>query len=447
MASFSLQPGGLVGERYRLRQMIGAGGMGAVWSARDEAQGRDVAVKFLHPSLLRDPMAVQRFFQEAEAGTQLRHANIIETYASGRHVPPDGKDPIPYLVMELLDGEPLTETMQRLGPLWLGAALVLMRDVARAADAAHRAGILHRDLKPANVFLHRGKDGTVTPKVLDFGVSKLLDPALDVGLTSTGMLVGSPSYMSPEQALAKKDIDARSDVWSIGVMLHRCLTAQLLFPVSGSEGMLKHIVEKDVTLDGVEGLPPEVTALLRKCLRRNREERFAKASDLADAIEAAVRERSLETDLRALLPADTAPAAPRPPPDDATEAQSSPPFAREREETQTKLTAAVPARKSAGWVLPVAAVMGAGVVLMAVLGPSSAPHAPQPSAAQSPVEAAPAVAAVVAPPVTPTQEPLPAAGRPAPAASVVPAPVPSARRPWQRPQTARPTDVVRHPGF
>jgi len=138
MASFSLQPGGLVGERYRLRQMIGAGGMGAVWSARDEAQGRDVAVKFLHPSLLRDPMAVQRFFQEAEAGTQLRHANIIETYASGRHVPPDGKDPIPYLVMELLDGEPLTETMQRLGPLWLGAALVLMRDVARAADAAHR---------------------------------------------------------------------------------------------------------------------------------------------------------------------------------------------------------------------------------------------------------------------------------------------------------------------
>ena len=212
MASFSLQPGGLVGERYRLRQMIGAGGMGAVWSARDEAQGRDVAVKFLHPSLLRDPMAVQRFFQEAEAGTQLRHANIIETYASGRHVPPDGKDPIPYLVMELLDGEPLTETMQRLGPLWLGAALVLMRDVARAADAAHRAGILHRDLKPANVFLHRGKDGTVTPKVLDFGVSKLLDPALDVGLTSTGMLVGSPSYMSPEQALAKKDRKALEGV-------------------------------------------------------------------------------------------------------------------------------------------------------------------------------------------------------------------------------------------
>jgi serine/threonine protein kinase len=298
----SLRPGHLVERRYRLREPIGVGGMGAVWAARDEREGRDVAVKFLHPALLRDPVVIQRFLQEADVGSQLRDASIVQSYGSGRYVPEAAKEPVHYLVTELLIGEPLSETLHRLGRLPPGPALAVMRDVARAADIAHRVGVLHRDLKPANVFLHRPPGGGVVPKVLDFGVSKMLDPAKDAGLTTTGMVVGSPAYMSPEQALGRRDIDARTDIWSIGAMLHRALTGQPLFAAMARPHAEPVLGDKHLAIDALSVLPGGILGLVRKCLRQNRQERFAHASDLADAIDDVLRAQRFSTDLDPLLP-------------------------------------------------------------------------------------------------------------------------------------------------
>jgi serine/threonine-protein kinase len=461
MASFSLQPGQLVGQRYRLRQMIGAGGMGAVWSAADEADGREVAVKLLHPALLRDPLIIQRFFQEAELGAPLRHPFIIETYGSGRHPLPDGKEAVPYLVTELLDGEPLSDVLRRVGTLPLGPGLAMMRDVAIAADTAHRAGVLHRDLKPANVFLHRRRDGLVVPKVLDFGVSKALDPTLDVGLTTTGMLVGSPSYMSPEQALGKRDVDARSDIWSIAVMLHRALTGKSLFPITGAPGMLKHIVEKDVVLDDVAGIPAEVVAVLSRCLRRDRRERYATAAELAAALDAALSQLGLAGDLAPLLGLDTPPAADGAPALEEAGAQTShdppegPTVSLSREETDSRLAVSVRPGRPRSWALPMAGVVGAalalGLALVAsrAMTPASTPAAPGPTVAVTSLPTGAPAAETPPPPSTPAPSATPSAPPPAVQATPRPtaAPAPPAGRRGQPPPPPRPSDVVRKPGF
>jgi serine/threonine-protein kinase len=451
--------------------MIGVGGMGAVWSSLDRTTGREVAVKFLHPTLLNDPLTVQRFLQEGEVGRQLRHPFIVETLSAGRHETADGKEPLPYLVTELLDGESLSDVIRRLSRLPVGPALTLVSHVAEAVEAAHQAGVLHRDIKPANVFLHRERDGSVAPKVLDFGISKLLDPLLDVGLTTTGMLVGSPMYVSPEQALGKRDIDGRSDVWSIGVMLHRILTGEPLFSQSGT-AVLSQIVGKDVTLDHMAGFPQPVVDIVWRCLRRDRTQRFARAADLAHALDEATRALGLSPDLRGLLPAlppssatlaatqvlpqeardalaraSLAAAPPEPP------TVASPPPVHDVDVTKTPLSATTPLPADQGrskWTLP---SVGIGVGLALLLGFLVLPSQP---AVEAPKVAAtaPLPAPTPAPTATETTEPAalpPPAPPPIPAASVVPSAHPKPRvlppPPHGRPpQPAGPT-VIHDPGF
>ena len=288
----STEPGALVAGRYRLQGIVGVGAVGTVWSARDEESGEDVAVKLLAGAKREDPIALQRFLLEAEAAFALRHRSIVEVRASGR------VEGGPYIVMERLRGRTLGDVLAttRLAP---ADAVEIVRCVAEGLAIAHAAGIVHRDIKPANVFLHRA-GGEVIPKLLDFGIFKFLDPAQDGGLSMTGDVLGSPTYMSPEQIRTPRDVDHRLDLWALGMVLYRATTGGFPFDARDQGKMLVEIASKDLALS-LDDAPPAVAAIVRRCLRRARDERYASATELADDCVAALVELGVEPDLRALV--------------------------------------------------------------------------------------------------------------------------------------------------
>src|SRR6185503_1947788 len=210
----------LISGKYRLTQRLGAGAMGEVWEATNELTGCKVALKrILNPT---DDLR-RRLLQEARACGSLEHRNIVKVYDV---VETDNGDPI--LVMQRLTGETLAEMLRRKRKLEPPLAASIGRDIACALGAAHDAQFVHRDLKPANVFLHREHDvgeGEFVLKVLDFGVSKSMAPG-DGPATITGMVLGSPAYMSPEQVRMAKDLDPRTDLWSLGIILFEMVTGE-----------------------------------------------------------------------------------------------------------------------------------------------------------------------------------------------------------------------------
>jgi serine/threonine protein kinase len=290
---FELREGLRLGGRYRLLSPLGEGAMAAVWKARNEGTEREFALKLMHPESALDPMAVQRFLQEARAAGCLRHRGIVEVYDVERVASPPDDVPSwlngsPYLVMELLDGESLEQRLLRSqgGRLPAKELVAIVADAARALSCAHAAGIVHRDVKAANVFLHRDGDGHVV-KVLDFGVSKLLDPMLDASLTRTGTIVGSPAVMSPEQARGERDIDARTDVWALGVLLYRGLSGRYPFEGTNRNAVLRAILaDEPQPLDASdpEGTRP-LAELVGRCLSKTRDGRPATAAALAEELE------------------------------------------------------------------------------------------------------------------------------------------------------------------
>jgi eukaryotic-like serine/threonine-protein kinase len=219
-----LAAGVLVGE-YQVEKKIGEGGFGAVYLAVHPLIGKRVAVKVLSREYSSNPQMVQRFIEEARAVNQIRHRNIIDIFSFG--VLDDKRQ---YFVMEYLDGKPLDVVLREKGRLRPEEAIPLLRQVARALDAAHAAGIAHRDLKPENVFVSYDDDGNAFPKLLDFGIAKLLGESQRSGQhrTRTGQPIGTPYYMSPEQCLGKS-VDHRTDIYSFGVMCHELLTGKLPF--------------------------------------------------------------------------------------------------------------------------------------------------------------------------------------------------------------------------
>ncbi len=289
----AFQPGDLIGGRYRLMRIIGAGAMGTVWSARNESTDRDFALKLMLPDAAKNPIALQRFFQEAKASGRLRHRSIVEVYDLGRveatpALPNDPRAGTPYLVMELLEGEPLDSVLRRRKRLAIGTALRMIRDVGRALDVAHKQRIVHRDLKPANIYLHKTLDGTIVPKILDFGISKLVGPThFDAVATSIGTVLGSPAYMSPEQAAGETDVDGRSDVWSLGVILYKALCGTVPFSAANYNALMMAIARNTHPPlgDRVEGLPPEIEPLVNRCLSKERDGRFESSKALADELE------------------------------------------------------------------------------------------------------------------------------------------------------------------
>jgi len=234
-ADTELRGGEPVGE-YRIEGKIGEGGFGAVYRAVHPVIGKTAAVKLLHRQFSSNPQMVSRFIAEAKAVNQIRHKNIIDIFSFGAM--PDGRQ---YYVMELLEGMTFDRYIKQRGRLPIEEALPILRAIGRALDAAHAAGIVHRDLKPENIFVQFDEDGVATPKLLDFGIAKLLGDSEQHHKTRTGTPMGTPYYMSPEQAFGRA-IDHRSDIYSFGVMTHEALTGRVVFDgESVMDVLFKHV--------------------------------------------------------------------------------------------------------------------------------------------------------------------------------------------------------------
>ena len=234
-------PGPLAGTvlgRYLLVRLLGEGGMGAVYEATHQDLGRRVAIKILHPRYAESEKARSRFLREGQAASRIRHPNVADVYDVGI----EGVHP--YLVMELLEGADLAQVIEREAPLSVQRTADLLVPVVAAVAIAHDQGVVHRDLKPGNIFLSAERNA-IKPKVLDFGVSKLIDHEDAPSLTDTGTFLGTPHYMSPEQAQGAKHVDVRSDQYSLGVILYECATARRPIEEDSMYPLLRRIVQGD----------------------------------------------------------------------------------------------------------------------------------------------------------------------------------------------------------
>ncbi|HVJ90155.1 MAG TPA: serine/threonine-protein kinase, partial [Labilithrix sp.] len=218
--------GAILSRRYALKRVIGAGGMGTVFESTSPDDGRPVAVKLLGADYRGDSEIKARFLEEGRMCQRLIHPNIVRVFDVA-----EAEDGTPYIVMELLEGVALSAYTRSGVRIPVGQAAAILQGVLGGLGAAHAQGIVHRDLKPENVVLAREPNGTFAAKILDFGIAKVMDLAGGMGSkTRTGVLLGTPAYMSPEQIKNSKDVDARSDIWSAGVMLYEMLAGRVAFP-------------------------------------------------------------------------------------------------------------------------------------------------------------------------------------------------------------------------
>ena len=269
----------VIAGKYRLEQPLARGGMGSVWVARHLALDLPVAIKFMDVAMASLDESLVRFEREAKLSARIRSPHVVEVLDYGTDL---GR---PYIAMELLVGEHLGERLRREGRIWLPDAAAIALQVAKALRRAHEAGVVHRDLKPANVFLCRVDDDDEIVKLLDFGIAKS-DRGDDGEVTKTGVVLGSPSYMSPEQVRGIKYIDHRSDLWSLGVLLYRALTGQMPFQGESNLDVALRIAGDACPLATglAPDLPPEVDAFFARALARDRDERFQSAREIATAI-------------------------------------------------------------------------------------------------------------------------------------------------------------------
>jgi serine/threonine-protein kinase len=274
--------GVVVAGNYELGALLGRGGMGAVYRARQRSLDREVAVKILRAEALAYPGARERFEREAKAVARLKHPNIVAVHDYG--VAPEVGA---FIVMELLTGRSLGEELERNGPMAIGSAVAVMRQVCAAVGAAHAAGVLHRDLKPDNVVLEPGEGSAVTAKVLDFGLAKLTDAASGPRptLTKSGVIMGTPAYMSPEQCRGEA-LDARSDVYELGCVLYEMVTGRPPFVAETSfDVMTQHAtVEPTPPSELTPQVPQPVEAAILKALAKRPEQRFESAAELGEAL-------------------------------------------------------------------------------------------------------------------------------------------------------------------
>jgi len=269
--------GRVLGDRYRIISRLGQGGMGSVYLAEHVTLGKRMAVKVLRPEFSRDEELLDRFQHEARAASQIGQENIVEVFDFGHT--PEGEA---YFVMEALDGESLARVLHRDGPMPVARALPIFLQICRALGAAHQRGIVHRDLKPENVFVLRRTDGTDFVKVIDFGIAKGPGAPNAKRLTRAGSIIGTPEYMSPEQASATS-IDQRSDVYAFGVLAYETLTGRL--PFDGDTPLatlMKHQSDAPVPPRQLRPeLPPEVEEVVLRALVKRPEGRQQSMEELA----------------------------------------------------------------------------------------------------------------------------------------------------------------------
>jgi serine/threonine-protein kinase len=270
----------IVAERFRLNRMIGRGGMGSVWHATHLGLDTACAIKFIEGDFASLPEAHARFEREAKAAAQLRSPHVVQIMDNGVW---EGR---PYIAMELLDGEDLKKRLAS-GKMLPNEIASILTQVCRALSKAHALGIVHRDLKPDNIFLVRDDDREIA-KVLDFGIAKRQD-TVDGSNTRTGAMLGTPYYMSPEQAQGTKSVDHRSDLWSLAVIAYQAITGKLPFQSEALGDLLvKIIVHPIPTPSHVAQVPPGFDAWFARATQRDPAQRFQSAKDFADSLTLAI---------------------------------------------------------------------------------------------------------------------------------------------------------------
>ena len=434
-----LRIGDVVGGKLVVEGVLGVGGMGVVLSARHQQLGQKVAIKLLRPAAAKYPEAVSRFLREARAAVNLQSTHVVRVMDVGTL-----DSGMPYMVMEHLTGSDLSALLEARGPLPVAEAVDYVLQGLEAVAEAHTIGLVHRDLKPANLFVTRMPDGSNLVKVLDFGISKAVQGAAnDPSLTATTAVLGSPMYMSPEQLRSSKNVDARTDLWAVGVILYELVSGRYPFEDDTVTGVCARIAaDPPIPLRTHRAdLPPPFDAVVMRCLEKDVSRRVQTVSELAAALRPfASPEGQLAVDRIARI------AGAPPPPISSVPIRVELPrgtaFATSDAVTATHAAPTNPPR--AGKAVRLA--IGVSLVVVAVLGTFIAlrswPAARTPEhASVRPATAATVPAAAQTAIVPPAPPAAGAASSPAPsAASSTPAPAGSAQ-----PASSRPT-LSRAPG-
>jgi serine/threonine-protein kinase len=279
-----VEAGQILAEKYRVDKVLGEGGMGVVVAATDLQLERVVAIKFLLPEYLQHKEAAQRFMREARSAVKIHSEHIARVIDI--NTMPNGS---PYMVMEYLQGADLSQVLEQRGRIPIEEAVLYVLEACDAVAEAHAYGIVHRDLKPANLFLANQADGSSKIKVLDFGISKSTIPSnsgLDAALTRTSSMMGSPLYMSPEQMRSTRDVDARTDIWALGIILYELITGALPFEAQSiPELSAKILLEPPTPITRhYPGMNRELEAIVMRALEKDPKTRFASVSDFAIAL-------------------------------------------------------------------------------------------------------------------------------------------------------------------
>ncbi|MFO0736721.1 MAG: serine/threonine-protein kinase [Labilithrix sp.] len=410
------EPGETFAERYVVERLLGRGGMGVVFAARHPVLEQTVAIKLLQDDIAADPDHRRRFINEAKASAKIDHEHVVRVLDVSTL--PSGQ---PYIVMEHLEGVDLGRLLKQGGPLPPSQAVDYVLQALTGIAAAHLHGIIHRDLKPGNLFRADRRDRSRIIKVLDFGISKVSDGGSE---TTTDALLGSPAYMSPEQARSTKLVDARTDIWSLGVVLYELLQGKRPFRGASSGQVIVAVLEGEPEpLD--DKVSPELQAVVMRCLEKEPGKRYPTALELARALRPFAPPSSAALVERIEAMSDDA----------ATTLATGPKEPKEPKEPREPEEAVVRTMKEAPAISTRRSVVLGGVVGTIVTGVLAAtafvfvirPQPPVPAPAATPTMTTPAAEPLQAPPAPAAQPEL--ATSSAPPASVTIAPRPVARAP------------------
>jgi serine/threonine-protein kinase len=278
------KPGMLIAEKYRIQRLLAVGGMGVIVVARHEELGNDVAIKFLSPDSMSDADIVARFKREARALATIQSDHVVRVMDVGAM--PTGE---PFMVMEYLEGTDLAKLVKRRGPLPCDEAVGYVLQACEPLAEAHAAGIVHRDLKPSNLYLARKSDGSQIIKVIDFGISKMVSGAAlegEMSMTRTQAILGSPLYIAPEQLKSARTVDARADIWALGVILHKLITGHPPFMGDTMAQLCAMVLLEPAPAITARrpDAPPGLAQVILKCLEKDPGARYQSVAELAAAL-------------------------------------------------------------------------------------------------------------------------------------------------------------------